>query len=229
MTKRASKGTKSSKLAKKSLKTSGPEPTSGQDEWAPVPVKFDVQWPYNLEQGSRYVELDGTYHLWVLKTDKPYKAGSKTKPRTEQRFKPDYTSGQLKYEADIMVPSGSNGMSIMQIHTINGYSSGGKKCSTAFMLFWFDSDGGSLHQYSTPKPLAKNLTGEWFHLCVIHDLSKRAVTVSVNGKSVGPPIPDKPCSVKSPSYYMKDGVYVQDGASPEMEVYIKNIKMWKHP
>jgi hypothetical protein len=206
---------------------------SGQDVWTPVPVTFDVQVPYNLEQDCRYaVEPDGTYHLWIKKNDQPYKKGSTTKPRTEQRFKSDYTSGQMKYEADMMVPACSSGMSIMQIHTENGYAPGGKKCSTAFMLFWYDTDGGSLHHYSTPTPLVTNLRGQWFHLTVIHDLNLKTptvtVTVLVNGKSVSKTIPDRPCSVKSPSYYMKDGVYVQDDASPEMEVYIKNIKLWSH-
>jgi hypothetical protein len=32
-----------------------------------------------------------------------------------------------------------------------------------------------------------------------------------------------------PDFYMKDGVYAQTGASPEMQVYIKNIKFWTHP
>jgi hypothetical protein len=217
-------------VAKKGLKKSGQESVSGQDGWTPVPVTFDVQVPYNLEKDCRYaVERDGTYHLWVKKNDQPYKKGSETKPRTEQRFKPDYKSGQMKYEACLMIPSCSSGMSIMQIHTENGYPPGGKKCSTAFMLFWYETDCGSLHHYSTPKPLATNLRGQWFHLSVTHDLNGHAVTVLVNGNPVSKkPIPDKPCSVKSPSYYMKDGVYVQDDASPEMEVYIKNIKLWKH-
>jgi hypothetical protein len=219
---------KMSKVAKKGLKKSGPEPMSGQDGWTPVPAAFDVQVPYNLQRSCRYIELDGTFHMRVKKTDQPYKKGSKTKPRTEQRFRPDYTSGQLKYEADMMVPPCSSGMSIMQIHTKNGYSAGGKKCSTAFMLFWLDTDGGSLHHYSTLRPLATNLRGQWFHLCVLHDLNTHTVTVLVNRKAVGKPIPDKSCSVKSPSYYMKDGAYVQDDASPEMEVYIKKIILWKH-
>ena len=201
---------------------------SGQDEWMPVPAAFDVQVPYNLEQSDRYVELDGTYYLWVKKTDQPYKKGSLTKPRTERRFRPDYTSGQMKYESHMMIPPSSSGMSIMQIHTNNQYAPGGKKCATAFMLFWYDTDGGSLHHYSMPKPLAKNLTGQWFSLTVIHNLNTHTVTVLVNGEAVGKPIPDKSCSVNSPSYYMKDGVYQQDEASPEMEMYIKKIKLWKH-
>jgi hypothetical protein len=211
--------------------------SKGTDGWTPVlPVKFDVQVPYDLEQSRscRYVEVvGGAYHLWVKKADKPYKRGSKTKPRTEQRFKPDYTSGKMKYEAEMLVPPCSNGMSIMQIHTKTGYAPGGIKCPTAFMLFWYDTDGGSLHHYrTTTKPLATNLGGRWFHLTVIHDLTTVdhavTMTVLVNGKSVSKTIPDKACSVKAPSYYMKDGVYVQEGASPEMEVYIKNIKLWTH-
>jgi hypothetical protein len=216
--------------AGRSLKRSAHESASRQGGWTPVPVEFEVQKPYNLELDSRYVELDGTYHLWVNKTDEPYTEeppDGEMRPRTEQRFKPDYTSGKFEYEAEMMVPSGSSGMCVMQIHTQDGYSPDGRRCPTAFMLFWFDSHGGSLHHYAATRPLATNLTGRWFHLNVIHDLHTHAVTISVNGKSVA--IPDEPCSVRSPSYYMKDGVYAQDDASHEMQVYIRDIKLRRHP
>jgi hypothetical protein len=225
----ASKGTKGSKAAKKSTKK------SGQGKWTPVPFDFKVQWPYNLKQFERYCVSDGVYHMWVKNTDKPYNPPPykhRTLPRTEHRFrldgKQDYMSGQWEYEADMMVPAGSNGMSIMQIHTGNKYAHHGFR-ATAFMLFWYSADGGSVRHYSKLPALQGKLTGCWFHLTVRHNLNKHTVMVWIDGKKVWDEA-QEPDSC-APSFYMKDGVYAQEGGnppSPMMEVYIKNIKFSKH-
>ncbi|HEV7797167.1 MAG TPA: polysaccharide lyase family 7 protein, partial [Pyrinomonadaceae bacterium] len=153
----ASKGTKGSKAAGTSTKKSAQAPAPGSVVWTSVCCTFQVQKPDNVPEFERYCILDGVYHLWVKSNDKPYSPGSETQPRTERRFnldgQQDYTSGQWQYEADMMVPSGSNGMSIMQIHTTDKFTP-----STAFMLWWSSANGGSVSHYSKPT-LASNLWG----------------------------------------------------------------------
>jgi hypothetical protein len=196
------------------------DPVDGQNGWSSAPVNFSVQYPYNLNQSDRYSFSGGVYHLWVYSTDKPFSSGSTTKPRTEQRFKPDYTAHEIQYAADLMVPSGSNAMSIFQIHT--GDAQEDQYGSTTFMLFWYSKDGGSVHDYSGTE-LASNLTGKYFHLNVDHNLNTHTVTVWVNSKKVWTQSDNG-----ATDFYMKDGVYMQTGGSSKMEVYIKNIKFWTH-
>ncbi len=65
----------------------------GGTGWTPAPVTFNVQWPYTTNQSSRYWFTNGIYNCLVYSNDSPFKAGSTTLPRTEQRFTLDYTSG----------------------------------------------------------------------------------------------------------------------------------------
>jgi len=196
------------------------DPVSGKDGWSSAPVSFKVQWPYNVPESSRYSYSGGVYHLWVYNTDAPFEKGNTTRPRTEQRFEPDYTSGQLQYAADIMVPSGTSNVCVMQVHT--GDAQSPQYGSTTFMLFYYSSDGGSVHDYSGTE-LAKNLNNTYFHLNVNHDLDNHTITVWVNSKQVWTQKDNG-----ATDFYMKDGVYMQSGGSSEMQDYIKNIKFWTH-
>lgn len=190
--------------------------------WTEAPVKFHVQSPYNLPQAERYTVSNGVYHMQVLSNDAPFAAGNTTKPRTEQRFDPDYTSHQIQYAADLMVPAGTSNVCVMQIHTGNAQSP--QYGATTFMLDLKSNQGGSLHSYSGQPVLATNLYGQWFHLVVRHDLNTHQIQTWLDGQEVFTKKDND-----SPDFYMKDGVYAQTGASPEMQVYIKNIKFWTHP
>jgi hypothetical protein len=110
------------------------------------------------------------------------------------------------------------------------------------MLFWYDTRGGSLHHFFDPAPLSTvttNLAGYWFQLKVRHDINTHKVTVWFKkSNQVWTEVwtgPQQGKSSGAKSYYMKDGVYSQKakpplkGASPMMEVHIKNIKFSKHP
>jgi hypothetical protein len=190
--------------------------------WTEAPVKFHVQSPYNLPQSDRYTVSNGVYHLRVLNHDAAFASGNTTKPRTEQRFDPDYTSRQIQYAADLMVPAGTSNVCVMQIHTGNADSP--RYGATTFMLFIKSDNGGSLHFYSGEQILATNLYDKWFHLVVRHDLNTHLIEAWIDGRQVFTKKDNG-----APDFYMKDGVYTQTGASPEMEVYIKNIQFWTHP
>ena len=188
------------------------------EHWVPAPVHFKIQYPYNESRSSRYQISHGVYHLEVYRDDKPFSKRTRTKPRTEQRFLPDYSSHSVLYASDMMVPAGTNGTCVFQIHTGNAYSH--RYGSTAFMLFWYMRDGGSLHDYSG-RELAGHLTGKWFHLQVRHDVKSHVITVWINGRKAWSQHDNG-----APDFYMKDGVYAQHGASRVMQVYIKDIRIW---
>ncbi len=197
------------------------EPVAGQDGWDTLKVDFKVQSPYNLPQSQRYTVDNGVYHMLVMNNDESFAKGNEHRPRTEQRFNPDYTSGKVWYAADFKVPQGTSNVCVMQIHTGNEQSH--DFGATTFMLFFMGDQAGSLHMYSSKPVLAGNLYDKWFHLDVLHDVGAKTVTAWVDGKQI-----TVHKTNDSPDFYMKDGVYSQNGASPKMEVYIKNIKMWKH-
>jgi len=193
----------------------------GGSGWTQITPTFNVQWPYNVAESSRYTydPATGIYHMWVFSNDAPFKLGSTTLPRTEQRFTPDYTSGEIQYQAVLMGDPAENSYSIFQIHTGDAQST--QYGSTTFMLFWFSSDGGSVHDYSGTE-LASNLGSNWFQLNVDHNLVTRTITVWINNNVVW-----QQQDNGAGDFYMKDGVYEQShNPTNEMDAWVKNIEMW---
>ncbi len=187
--------------------------------WTPIPVKFAVQWPYNTNQSSRYWFTNGVYHCLVYSNDVPFRPDSTTSPRTEQRFTPNYTNGEIQYQATMMAPSDENSYCIFQIHTGNAQAH--RFGATTLMLFWFSSQGGSLHEYHGTA-LARDLGNRWFQLNVAHNVPARTIRVWVNRKLVLTRRANR-----ASDFYMKDGVYAQrHGPSPQMTTCISNILMW---
>jgi Alginate lyase len=190
----------------------------GGSGWVSVTPNFKVQSPYNLPVADRYSISNGVYHFIVYSNDAPFSMGNTTKPRTEQRFEPDYTNAEIQYQSQIMVPTNVSGFCVFQIHT--GDAQSPTFGSTTFMLFWFSSDGGSVHDYSGTE-LAKNLANQWFQLNVDHNVTTRTITVYINSKQVW-----QQQDNGAGDFYFKDGVYTQNGATLYMEDYIQNIRMW---
>jgi hypothetical protein len=191
----------------------------GGSGWSPETVSFNVQWPYNVSESSRYTYSGGVYHMLVYSNDAPFEKGSTTLPRTEQRFNPDYTSGEIQYQAEMMCPANENSYCIFQIHT--GDAQETQFGSTTFMLFWFSSDGGSVHDYSGTE-LAGNLGGQWFTVNADHNLVTHTITIWINGKQVWTQQDNG-----ATDFYLKDGVYEQNhGPTYQMDTYVKNIQIW---
>jgi hypothetical protein len=192
----------------------------GGSGWGAAPVTFNVQWPYNVPESSRYTLSNGVYHCLVYSNDAPFKAGNTTMPRTEQRFTPDYTNGEIQYQATMMAPSNENSYCVFQIHS--GDAQSPTYGSTTFMLFWFSSDGGSVHDYSGTE-LAKNLGNQWFQLNVDHNVATRTIKVWINRQLVWTQQDNG-----AGDFYMKDGVYVQNHSPTlQMDTWItNNIQMW---
>lgn len=194
----------------------------GGSNWSAQNVQFKVQWPYNLSESSRYTVTNGVYHMWVFSDDKPFEQGSSTLPRTEQRFEPDYTDGEIQYQAMLKGDPTENSYSVFQIHTGDAQES--QFGSTTFMLFWFSSDGGSVHDYSGTE-IAKNLGSNWFQLNVDHNLVTHTIKVWINGLLVW-----QQQDNGATDFYLKDGVYEQKhNPTSRMDTYVKNIHIWTSP
>jgi len=195
----------------------------GGTGWTPLPVAFKVQSPTNVPESQRYFFTNNIFHCLTYSNDGAFSIGNTTLPRTEQRFDPDYTNGEIQYQATLMAPSNENSYCVFQIHT--GDLQSPTYGSTTFMAFWFTNYGGSIHDYSGTT-LATNLGNKWFQLNVDHSLVTHTIRVWINQNLVWTQ-QDNGAS----DFYFKDGVYEQDhNPTYEMDTYITNtIKMWVSP
>jgi Alginate lyase len=187
--------------------------------WTAKPLTFHVQWPYNVPKKTRYWFTNGIYHCMVQRNDAPFSPGNTTRPRTEQRFTPDYTHGEIQYQARLMAPADEDSYCIFQIHTGNAQCA--THGSTTLMLFWMSRDGGSLHIYGKTE-IARDLGSRWFQLNVDHDLVTRTIKVWVNRKLVWTQRDNG-----AGDFYMKDGVYEQNHHPTfRMDTHIADIHIW---
>ena len=192
----------------------------GGTGWTTKSVKFNVQSPTNAPQNARYFFTNNIYHCLTYSNDGAFSVGNTTLPRTEQRFTPDYTNGEIQYQSVEMCPSNENSYCVFQIHT--GDAQSPTYGSTTFMLFWFTNYGGSVHDYSGTT-LATNLGNQWFQLNVDHNVATGTIRVWVNQKLVWTQQDNG-----AGDFYFKDGVYEQShNPTLQMDTYITNsIKMW---
>jgi hypothetical protein len=191
----------------------------GGANWTPLPVKFQIHSPCQTNEASRYWITNGVSHFRTYRNDSAFRAGNTTQPRTEHRFKPDYTKGDIQYQAMFLVPANENSYSIFQIHS--GDAQSPRFGSTTFMLFWFSKDGGSVHDYAG-KELAANLGDKWFQLNVEHNVAARTINVWIDQKLVWTQKDNG-----AENFYMKDGVYAQRHEPTfQMDTCISNVLMW---
>lgn len=190
--------------------------------WTLKKVEFKIHSPYQTNESSRYWFTNGVYHFLTYRSDSPFRAGNTTQPRTEQRFIPDYTSGDIQYQGMFLAPTNENSYSIFQIHT--GDAQSPQFGATTFMLFWFARDGGSVHVYSRDE-LARDLGNQWFQLNVDHNVESHTIRVWINQKLVWTQKDNG-----AGDFYLKDGVYVQrHDPTLGMDTCISNILMWTRP
>ncbi|HUB24157.1 MAG TPA: polysaccharide lyase family 7 protein [Tepidisphaeraceae bacterium] len=199
------------------------DPTTG---FTLQPLQFNVQRPYNVPVSQRY-NFDArtnVHHCWVYNTDQPFSEGNTTDPRTEMRFNPDYTTATAyaQFEADIMVPAGTNDVSIFQIHV--GDSESDADGSTSFMMFMY---GGQLREYSGGPVIVSKPYGKWIHFNFIHNTAAKTVAVYVNNNLVNT-FGDNATGQEN-DWYFKAGVYGQSGQSALCQAYYRNVHIWGEP
>jgi len=191
----------------------------GGTGWTPKTPSFKVQSPTNAPLNSRYWFTNNIYHFLTYSNDGAFAIGNTTLPRTEHRYNPDYTNGEIQYQASIMAPGDENSYSVFQIHTGDAQSS--TYGSTTFMIFWFTNSGGSIRYYSGTV-LATNLANKWFQLNVDHNVVTHTLRAWVDKKLVYTR-QDNGAS----DFYFKAGVYEQKhGPTLRMDTSITNILMW---
>ncbi len=191
----------------------------GGTGWTPKTLNFKIQSPTNASQSLRYWFTNNIYHCLTFSNDGAFSVGNTTLPRTEQRFNPDYTNGEIHYQAMFNVPGNENSYSIFQIHT--GDAQSDAFGSTTFMAFWFTNNNGSVHDYSGTT-LATNLAGKWFQLNFDHNVITRTIRVWINQQLVWTQQDNG-----AGDFYIKDGVYEQShGPTLRMDTSISNILEW---
>lgn len=173
---------------------------------------YDIQKPYDVPVNQRYEVVNGVYHFWVYSNDKPHTETSNTDPRTEMRIKNDYHSGVHTFEGDVLIPSGTSGVTVFQVF-------GGHDYATAAQI---RTENGKLLHYSN-EVLASNVFDKWFHLKVQHDVSKHAVSFWVNNVFKLTAHDNGSPDNTSNGWYFKLGVYALHESSYKMESKYKNM------
>ncbi|KAF6992809.1 hypothetical protein CFC21_009768 [Triticum aestivum] len=173
---------------------------------------FVLQRPFDEASGARY-SFNGTVRkLWVLSSDKPHARQSHTSPRTEIRMAGyDYSSGVWQFEGYGYVPSGTTGVSIMQVF-------GAGETATTLMLHVYD---GALRYYDR-QIVEDAIYDRWFRLNVVHDVEGSTLTVYIDGQ--------QRLHVDGrggDSHYFKFGVYAQNHDSSCMESRWKGVRILK--
>ncbi|KAL0908320.1 hypothetical protein M5K25_022810 [Dendrobium thyrsiflorum] len=201
-------------LFNESLLFCNADPTDGFTLLPLTDANFELQKPYNIPLAERYSYANGVHRMWVYSTDKPFKAGSPTDPRTEIRIKGyDYSSGIWQFEGYVFVPSGTSGTSIMQVHR-----SDGEKPATDLMLMIFNGD---LKFYSGVV-VESSFYNRWVRVNVIHDVDANKLTTFIDG------VQKLEKDGKGPSdFYFKCGVYAQHDDSYYMESRWRDIKIYE--
>ena len=128
-----------------------------------------------------------------------------------------YTSGLHQFEADVMVVTNTSDVSIMQVFGGEYYHQDSSQHATSLQLRVYDC---KLKWYDK-KALLSNIYGQWFHLNVTHDVSTHEIQIFINGKSA---MTFKDNGGKSGN---EMGVYAQKRAKGKMDVYYRNVKIYR--
>jgi hypothetical protein len=193
----------------------------GGTGWSSQSISYNVQWPTNAQEDQRFWHTNNIYHCLTYSNDGAFSIGNTTLPRTEMRFNPDFTSGEIQYQSTLQCPANENSYCIMQDHT--GDSQSDEYGPVAIMFIWQSRDGGSVWNGYTGQELATEMGGKWFQLNVDHNVSTHMITAWINGTVVVAE-PDNGAT----DYYFKNGVYEQNISTPshQMDTYVTNILEW---
>ncbi|XP_016483757.1 citrate-binding protein-like [Nicotiana tabacum] len=194
------------------------DPTDGFTSVTLSESNFQIQKPYDVAVNQRYSFINGVHKMWVFKTDKPHTPTSQTKPRTEIRITGrDYSSGVWQFEAYGYIPSGTTGVSIMQIF---GASTSATTLIFPILTLMLRDYNGDLTYYRTT--IEPNIYNRWFRLNVIHDVGASKLKVYINGN-----LKYEASGRGGDHHYFKFGVYGQDNESDRMESRWRGIKLFR--
>lgn len=190
-------------------------PTIG---WTQVPYSYYIQKPWDLDLSERYhydAETD-THTMWVYNTDKSFKEGNTTDPRTEMRWYNEYSSGEHMWEADVYIEEGSIGSSVMQILRISRPAG---TPATDIMLV-VHPDNTVRRYFSDPNGalIKSDVYNNWWNLKVAHNADTGTIRVYADDELVLT-VEDRGPATR----HFKNGVYGVEGRS---ETKFRNLKYW---
>jgi len=188
---------------------------SPTDGWTRTTFTYGMQKPWNLALSDRYSNSGGVHRMWVYDTDEPMSEGSSTDPRTEMRWRQEYTSGRHMWDADVYLPSGTNGATFVQILRVI-HPEGTP--ATDFMLNAYSGSGGTVRAYDSTV-LKTNAYDTWFNVKLAHDASAGSVKVYFDDVLVLTRDDRGPAT-----RHFKNGVYHH--GSGRAEARFRNITYW---
>ncbi|MFG2938765.1 polysaccharide lyase family 7 protein [Streptomyces sp. NPDC048282] len=190
------------------------DPTDG---WTQTSFTYSWQKPWNLDLADRHGYADGVHRMWVYATDEPFEEGSDTDPRTEMRWKVDYSTGSHMWDADVYLPSGTDGASFVQI--LRSVHPSGTP-ATDIMLNVYDTGGGTVRRYDGTV-LRTGAYDTWFNVKIAHEASTGTGTVRVYfDDSLVLTVDDRGPATR----YFKNGVY--NHGSGRAEARFRNLRHW---
>ncbi|TLS41514.1 polysaccharide lyase family 7 protein [Streptomyces montanus] len=195
--------------------TSSAAPASPTDGWKKTTFTYGMQKPWNLDLSDRYSNSGGVHRMWVYSTDEPMSQSSSTDPRTEMRWKQEYTSGRHMWDADVYIPSGTDGATFVQILRVI-HPEGTP--ATDFMLNAYKASGGSVRAYDRTV-LKTNAYDSWFNVKLAHNASDRSVNVYFDDELVLTTQDRGPAT-----RHFKNGVYHH--GSGRAEARFRNLTYW---
>jgi hypothetical protein len=189
-------------------------PTIG---WRQTEFTFKIHKPWNLSASDRYSFNSGTktHTLWVNSTDEPLSQGSATDPRTEMRWLQEYTGGQHMWDADVYLPSGSNGADFMQILRVRRPSG---TPATDIMMRISSENGGTVKRY-TNEVIKTGVYNKWWNLKVAHNATTGKIQVYADDTLVLT-VNDRGPATR----HFKNGVYHHGNGKAEAR--FRNIRYW---
>jgi hypothetical protein len=176
--------------------SSSPVCTAPTDE---KPFSFWIQKPWNLSVDQRYSFLPGNVHsMWVYSTDVSFDQDSDTDPRTEMRWEQEYSSGQHTWDADVYIPYGTDGTSVMQIYRT---AHPDDVPATDWMLNVYAENGGTLKSYCCTA-LKTGIYNKWINVKVSHNADTGRIYVYIDDQLVY-----APTDRGRGTHHFKNGVY----------------------
>lgn len=190
------------------------DPTDG---WQQTTFTYSFHKPWNLDLSDRYSNSGGVHKMWVYATDEPMTEGSTTDPRTEMRWKQEYTTGSHMWDADVYIPSGTDGATFAQI--LRGIHPEGTP-ATDIMLNAYEGNGGTMRRYDGTV-LRTGIYNTWINVKIAHQASTGTGSIKVYlDNSLVMTVADRGPATR----YFKNGVY--NHGSGRAEARFRNIKYW---
>ena len=180
--------------------------------WKQIPLKFQIQKPYDLKVQDRYKfdAASNTHDFWVYFTDKPHDPPpNKTTARTEMRIE-SFSRNERMFDADVFIAPGTFAC-IAQVFEA--------KHGPVTMVIAHPDGKVTVWNRDVIKT---NATGNWWNLKITNDTSANGqIKVYVDNVLAGTYRSRGPRE-----YYFKCGVYSRKN-SDRSEAKFRDIKIWE--